>query len=138
MWKAFAISMRWLVISVLPVILRCGISRRNLSPAENKAITNLVSLIKHAPTEQKRNAIIRAKELVEKGTFASKGFPKSVNDFFNTHIDLMKTPENFINQLFLNVLDKYDLSSNNDNPVSGNNKPRGIINPKIIVNQSFV
>ncbi len=114
-----------------------GISRRNLSPAENKAITNLVSLIKHAPTEQKRNAIIRAKELVEKGTFASKGFPKSVNDFFNTHIDLMKTPENFINQLFLNVLDKYDLSSNNDNPVSGNNKPRGIINPKIILTQSF-
>jgi len=115
-----------------------GISRRNLSPAENKAITNLVSLIKLAPTEQKRNAIIRAKELVEKGTFASKGFPKSVNDFFSVHIALMKNPANFINQLFINVLNKYDLSSNNDSPVSGNNKPRGIVNPKIILTQSFI
>lgn len=114
-----------------------GISRRNLSPAENKAITNLVSLIKLAPTEQKRNAIIRAKELVEKGTFASKGFPKSVNDFFLANISLMKNPENFINQLFLHVLDKYDLSGNTINPMSASNNPRGIINPQIILTQSF-
>ena len=115
-----------------------GVSRKNLSPAENKAITNLNSLVKIAPTEQKRIALQRTLELIRKGTFASKGLPKSVNDFFAANGSLIKNPENFITELFKQVLDRYDLSGRSDEIKMEDSQIKGIINPKIVLTQSFI
>ncbi len=113
------------------------ISRKNLSPAENKAITNINAIIKVAPTEQKRMALQRALDLIKKGTYGSKGLPKSINDFFAANGKLLKEPPKFVEQLFIDLLDNYDLSSNAE---AGEEKRggQGIVNPKIVLTQSFV
>jgi len=113
------------------------ISRKNLSPAENKAITNINAIIKVAPTEQKRMALQRALEMIKKGTYGSKGLPKSINDFFAANGKLFRYPPIFVEQLFIDLLDNYDLSSNAE---TGEKKRtnQGIINPKIVLTQSFV
>jgi hypothetical protein len=113
------------------------VSRKNLSPAENKAITNINAIVKIAPTEQKRKVLQRTLELIKQGTFASKGFPKEINDFFTTNERVMSTPEKFIELLFTQVLDRYDLSTRATEPTVQEPKPRGIINPKIVLTQSF-
>ncbi len=112
-------------------------SRRNLSPAENKAISNLNAVVKIAPTEQKRMALLRALDMIKKGTFASKGLPKSINDYFTTNAGLLKEPDKFIEQLFINVLDTYDLSSGSEEATQSNKVHRGIVNPQIVLTQSF-
>jgi len=114
-----------------------SVSRKNLSPAENKAITNLNFVLKHAPTEQKRMALLRALEIIRKGTYASKGLPKSINDFFKTNNNILPVPNKFIEKLFLEVLDKYDLSPNAVLETSQDDMNAGIINPKIVLTQSF-
>ena len=114
-----------------------SVSRKNLSPAENKAITNLNFALKHAPTEQKRMALQRALEIIRKGTYASKGLPKSINDFFKINSNLLSEPIMFIEKLFLNELDKYDLSPNADLETSQDDMNAGIINPKIVLTESF-
>lgn len=113
------------------------ISKRNLSPAENKAISNLNAIVKIAQTEQKRMALLRGLELIKKGTFASKGLPKSINDYFISNTKLLKDPLKFVEQLFTDVLDRYDLSSNADEEKNSDKAQRGIINPKIVLTQSF-
>jgi len=112
------------------------ISRKNLSPAENKAITNINAIIKVVPTEQKRMALQRALDLIKKGTYGSKGLPKSINDFFIANTKLLKEPPKFVEQLFIDLLDSYDLSSNAE---AGEEKrtEQGIVNPKIVLTQSF-
>lgn len=113
------------------------ISRKNLSPAENKAITNINAIIKVAPTEQKRMALQRALDLIKKGTYGSKGLPKSINDFFVSNAKLLKEPPRFVEQLFIDLLDSYDLSSKAE---AGEEKRtgQGIVNPKIVLTQSFI
>jgi hypothetical protein len=113
------------------------ISRKNLSPVENKAITNINAIIKVAPTEQKRMALQRVLDLIKKGTYGSKGLPKSINDFFTANTNLLKEPPKFVEQLFIDLLDSYDLSSNAE---AGEEKRtgQGIVNPKIVLTQSFV
>ncbi|MBL7859757.1 MAG: helicase [Cyclobacteriaceae bacterium] len=113
------------------------ISRKNLSPAENKAITNINAIIKVAPTEQKRMALQRALELIKKGTYGSKGLPKSINDFFLANVKLLKEPSKFVEQLFIDLLDSYDLSSNAE-ATAEKWTGQGIVNPKIVLTQSFV
>ncbi|MFA5433229.1 MAG: helicase-related protein [Candidatus Paceibacterota bacterium] len=113
------------------------VSRRNLSPAENKAISNINALVKIAPTEQKRMALIRALDIIKKGTFASKGLPKSINDFFISNAGLLKEPEKFIEQLFIAVLDRYDLSPGSVEMPQSEKAHRGIVNPQIVLTQSF-
>lgn len=113
------------------------ISRKNLNPAENKAITNINAIIKVAPTEQKRKALQRALELIKKGTYGSKGLPKSINDFFVSNAKLLKEPTNFVEQLFIDLLDSYDLSSNAE-VVDEIKTRQGIVNPKIVLTQSLV
>ncbi len=65
------------------------INRQQLSPVENKAITNLAFLAKQAPTEQKRNALHRFIKAIKDGTFASKGMPKEVLDFYDANKKLL-------------------------------------------------
>jgi len=113
------------------------VSRKNLSPAENKAISNLNAVVKIAPTEQKRKALIRALDIIKKGTFASKGLPKSINDYFTANAGLLKEPDKFIEQLFINVLDRYDLSPGAEEVSQTDKAHRGIVNPQIVITQSF-
>lgn len=113
------------------------VSRRNLNSAENKAITNLSAIIKVAPTEQKRMALQQAIDLIKKGTYGSQGLPKSINDFFAANAHLLKKPHQFIEKLFFDLLDSYNLSSiaqaDEENEIG-----QGILNPKIVLTQSFV
>ncbi|MDX5346070.1 MAG: hypothetical protein LPK19_02390, partial [Hymenobacteraceae bacterium] len=113
------------------------VSKKNLSPAENKALNNLHSTLKYAPTEQKKMALQRAIKIITKGTFASKGLPKLINDFFAEHIKLFVQPDKFIEKLFLDVLDRYDLSPGGEEDNKDGKGGRGIINPKIVLTQSF-
>ncbi len=113
------------------------VSRRNLSPAENKAISNINAIVKHAPTEQKKKALLRALDIIKKGTFSSRVLPKSINDFFTSNAGLLKDPKKFIEQLFITVLDRYDLSLGSEEVSQSDKTPRGIINPQIILTQSF-
>lgn len=114
------------------------ISRKNLSPAENKAISNLNAIIKVAQTEQKRMALIRALDIIRKGTFASKGLPKLINEYFTTNKPLLlKESTKFIDQLFILILDKYDLSPSAEESYQIAKSNIGIINPQIILTQSF-
>lgn len=113
------------------------VSRRNLSPAENKAISNINAVVKIAPTEQKRMALIRALDIIKKGTFASKGLPKSINDYFTANAGLLKEPDKFIEQLFIDVLDRYDLSPGSEEAAQSDKAHRGIVNPQIVLTQSF-
>lgn len=114
-----------------------SVSRRNLSPAENKAISNINAIIKIAPTEQKRMALLRALNIIKKGTFASKGLPKLINDFFAANAELLKEHNKFIEQLFINVLDRYDLSPGYEESNQSDKAYRGIVNPQIVLTQSF-
>ena len=113
------------------------VTRRNLSPAENKAISNINAVVKIAPTEQKRMALLRALDIIKKGTFASKGLPKSINDFFTSNAGLLKEPDKFIEQLFITVLDRYDLSPGSEEMPQSEKAHRGIVNPQIVLTQSF-
>ncbi len=114
-----------------------NITKRNLSPAENKALTNLNAIIKIAQTEQKKQALKRAMEVIRKGTFASKGLPKKINVFFTANTEMLKEPQKFIDKLFIEILDKLDLSANVENIIKNKNTHFGIINPKIVLTQSF-
>jgi len=113
------------------------VSRKNLSPAENKAISNINAVLKHAATEQKRMALNRTLELIKKGTFASKGLPKSINDYFVSNAGLHNGYDKFIEQLFVKVLDRYDLSSASEETPQSDTIQRGIVNPQIVITQSF-
>lgn len=115
------------------------VNRQQLSPVENKAITNLTFLIKHAPTEQKRNTLNRFLKSIKDGKFASKGMPKEVVDFYEANKKLLVDPAAFIDALFVQVLDRYAISV--DDPLTEEGKPtpngRAIINPKIVLTVSF-
>ncbi|MCK9304171.1 MAG: helicase-related protein [Bacteroidales bacterium] len=114
------------------------VTRKNLSPAENKALTNLTEAVKCAPTEQKRNTLLRAREIIQRGTYASKGFPKAINDFFVSNLHTLQIDkEMFISQFFINVLDRYDIFVNAEEIQQANNIHRGIINPQIVLTESF-
>jgi len=94
-------------------------------------------LVRIAPTEQKRKTLIRTLEIIKKGTFASKGLPKSINDYFTSKRELVKEPEKFIEQLFITVLDRYDLSPASEETPQLDKAHEGIINPRIVLTQSF-
>ncbi|MGI5913481.1 MAG: helicase-related protein [Bacteroidales bacterium] len=114
-----------------------NVSRRNLSPAENKAISNINAVVKIASTEQKRMVLLRTLDIIKKGTFASKGLPKSINDYFTSNADLLRAPDKFIERLFTTVLDRYDFSPGSEDIPQSDKAHRGIVNPQIVITQSF-
>jgi hypothetical protein len=115
-----------------------SISKQNLSNTENKAITNITGIIKYSLTEQKKLALQRVVELIKRGRFASKGVPKSINDFFTINTKaLIKDQGQFIDLLFVEVLDRLDLSLKVDEKKSNKIIETGIINPQIVLTQSF-
>jgi len=113
------------------------VSRKHLSPAENKAIKNIIAVKKVATTDQKKNALSRAQELINRGTFASTGLPKQINQFFSSNSSLFKEPDKLVDKLFVEVLDRYDLSAKVFTDGEEDAVNRGIINPKIIISESF-
>ncbi len=70
-------------------------------------------------------------------SFAYKGLPKSINNYFKSHARLLNTPENFIEQLFIAVLDRFDLSPGSEEVPKPDKAHRGIVNPQIVLTQSF-
>lgn len=112
-------------------------NKKNLSPAENKAISNINSVVKAAPTEQKKQALQTVLNLIKKGTFSSKGLPKSINDFFTANTNLIKNPVKLVEQLFIEVLDRFDLTQKPEEGKKNKKQAVGIINPQIVLTQSF-
>lgn len=112
------------------------VSKMNLSPVENKALTNLNAILNVAPTAQKRQSIQRCIDLINRGRFASRGLPKSVNEYFKANEKNLKNINGFMDGLFKEVLDRYDLSIH-DSEGSIKTNSRGIINPEIVLTQSF-
>ena len=113
-----------------------SVNSQHLSNTENKALSTLRALIKHAPTEQKKQSIIKCTDLVKKGTYSSKGLPKHINDFHKRNkVTLGKAPQTYFDSLFKDVLDKYDLSPKSTH--SSTKTTPGVINPKIVLTQSF-
>jgi superfamily II DNA/RNA helicase len=117
-----------------------SVSAKTLSQIEKTAIKNLNAVIKIASTEQKRNALLRAIEIIKKGAYATKGMPKSINDFFKANETLLlKDRDAFFDRLFKEVLDRYDLSTKSeDEAETSATKNRGIVNPRIVLTQSFI
>src|SRR5690606_25076060 len=101
---------------------------------ENKAITNINALIKVTPNDEMKTALQRTLEVIKQGTFASKGLPREINDFFKKNDRVMKTPDAFVELLFKQVLNRYNSLTKQ---TSKNRNSRGIINPKIVLTQSF-
>lgn len=113
-----------------------GISKKSISPAENKAITNLSFAIKHAHTPQKKEILKLAVKSIESGAFNSKGFPKAVNDFFAEHTKLFtREPERFYDLLFSGIIDRYNFSSDATNKIHV--QENSIVNPKIVLTVSI-
>jgi SNF2 family DNA or RNA helicase len=117
--------------------VRKSVDRKQLNNTENTALKNLQFMVKHAPTEQKRNALVRFRKAIEAGKFAAKGLPKAVNEFYAQHGKLLTEPAAFLEKLFAQVLDRYALSGSEDDDSSPDQAPRPIINPTIVLTASF-
>ena len=111
-----------------------SVNKKELSPAENKAISNLNYAIKFSPTPQKTETMRLLVESIKNGTFSSKGTPKKVNDFFKSfETMIVKEKEAFYEKLFIEVIDDLNL-----NPSANNTKKEyQIINPKIVLTVSI-
>ena len=114
-------------------------TKQQMSAEENRASSNLNALAKNAPTKQKKEALHRAIKMVKQGRFASKGLPKNINTFYKANEKLLISDrDKYYDRLFKEVLDQYDLSSNLDKELRHpEESPRGIIDPKIVLTQSF-
>ncbi|UAY52136.1 helicase-related protein [Ferruginibacter albus] len=113
-----------------------GISKKSISPAENKAITNLNFAIKHAITPQKKEALKLAVKSIESGAFNSKGFPKAINDFFTESTKLFtRQPDRFYDLLFSGIIDRYNF--NPDTATKIQVQENSIVNPKIVLTLSI-
>jgi hypothetical protein len=112
-----------------------NINRKDLSPVENKAITNISHFVKHAPTEQKKTILKTALDKIKAGGFPNKGLPKELNDFWTKEFRLFtQNPTEFYDKLFVEILDRYNFS-NTESPVE---RPNHVIkNPKVILTLSF-
>ncbi len=113
-----------------------SISRVDLSPAENKSITNLAFALKKVPTSQKAKQLKNTIDAIKKGAFASKGLAKKINDFFKSFETLIiSNPDLFYNKLFIEIIDDLNLSSNPESKQI--NSKSIIIDPKIVLTVSI-
>lgn len=113
-----------------------GVQSQQLSAAEKKANKTLNELKKHAPTEQRRNVILKVIGQIKKGRFSSKGLPTKINQFFESNKqELVKDKDRFFDRLFREILDDFSGIPEEGSPSKP--QPRGIINPKVVLSQSF-
>lgn len=116
------------------------VNRQQLSPVENKAISIMQFMGKHALTEQKRNALQRFIKAIKDGKFASKGMPKEVVDFHAANGNLLTEPPAFLDKLFRDVLDRHQLSIDEPTTEPGQQPTptqRTLINPNIVLTVSY-
>ena len=115
--------------------IHTGVNRQNLSPIENKAITNLNHLIKSAPTPQKLEILKVVLNRIKAGGFSNKGLPKEINDFWAGNFKAFtQNPIAFYDKLFTDLLDRYNFM--NEEAIIENPK-QSIKNPKIVLTLSF-
>lgn len=114
------------------------VARNTLSPTERTAIANINAILKVVPTEQKRLALLQVRQLITNGTYVAQGLPTSINTFFRDNAQFLITkPTEFVNSLFANLLDGYNLLATG-NAEEEKQTGQGIVNPKIVLTQSFI
>ncbi len=81
--------------------------------------------------------ILRVIEQIKKGRFASKELPTTINQFHDANEkDLVKNTDAYFDKLFREVLDDFSgIPEEEQEEVKS--LPRGIVNPKIVLTQSF-
>lgn len=113
---------------------------RNMSASEKKANSHLRAIIKYVPTEQKRKILLRAIDIIKNGTYTSQGFPRLIADYHDKNKSLLtngdKEKIEYIDKLFIEVIDKYNLSNQSVNDKVDDSN--GILNPRIVLTQSFI
>ena len=111
-----------------------SVNKKELSPAENKSISNLNYALKFSPTQQKTDILRLLSENIKNGTFASKGTPKKLNDFFSAFQSMIASDkEAFYDKLFIEIVDDLNLNPNGNE----RKKEYQIINPKIVLTVSI-
>lgn len=107
-----------------------SLTRRQLSPAENAAISNIQMIIGSAPTAQKKAVLAKAMETIKAGGI--KGLTSGINTFFKTNS--LKDLQAFIDKLFVEVLDGYSLKPDSEKKSESG---RIIHKPYIVLSESF-
>lgn len=106
------------------------ITRRSLSPAENKAISNLQMVIGSSQTAQKKAVLGVAIERIKTGGI--RGLAKDINEFFKSHS--LKDIPSFLDLLFREVLDGYKLKTDSE---SRSGTLRTVEKAFIVLSESF-
>jgi SNF2 family DNA or RNA helicase len=106
------------------------ITRKSLSPAENKALSSIQLIIPMAPTAQKKAVLAKVLEVIKSGGI--RGMAKEINNYFGSHS--LKDKEQFMERLFLDVIDHYKITSEMSNDAT-----TGYVlqKPYIVLSESF-
>lgn len=112
-----------------------SVTRRNIGNVENKAITNLRAVINRAANKEEKAGIQQVLALISAGTFPPKGLPKDINDFFVTNKSQLADPEKFISRLYHELIIQHVVAAA---PSTEKNANAGIVNPKIVISESFI
>jgi len=107
-----------------------SITKKSLSPVENRALANIQTIMPSVPTPQKKAVLASAMETIKAG--GVKGLTNVINEFFKTN-SLSDVPA-FIDKLFINVLDGYNLKTSSEN---GTTQRKPIHKPYIVLSESF-
>ena len=107
-----------------------SITKKSLSPIENRALANIQTIITFIPTPQKKAVLASAMETIKAG--GVKGLTNDINEFFKTN-SLSDIPT-FIDKLFIDVLDGYNLKISSEN---GTTQRKPIHKPYIVLSESF-
>ena len=106
-----------------------NITRKSLSPIENRALSNIQMIIGAAQTAQKKAILVTVIETIKTG--GVKGLVNNINNFFKTN-SISDVPA-FIDKLFIDVLDDYNLKPKTETETLN----RIIHKPYIVLTESF-
>ena len=111
-----------------------SITKKHLSPEENKAISNISALLSRETKEENKIQISACLEAVKKGKFMSSNLPKQVNKFFKSHGLNNNNYDNFIDLFFKDILSEYNFHEE----TYENEEMVEIIEPQIVLTESFI
>jgi hypothetical protein len=107
-----------------------SITKKSLSPVENRALSNIQTIIPSVPTPQKKAVLATAMETIKAG--GVKGLTNDINNYFKTNS--LNNLQQFIDKLFIDVLDGYNLKTASEN---GSPKAKAVHKPYIVLSESF-
>lgn len=109
-----------------------SVSRKTLSPKENKAYSSVQLILPHAPTDQKKKVLLRTLEMIKGGSVNKLVI--DINDFFT--LNPMRDVNVFIEQLFLDVIDNHvtSVAEFGEREIEPSRK---IFKPYIVLTESF-